>query len=135
MITLGFFATNCTVGRSSAGLLMNCAPASMHSRAVSLSTTVPAPRITWGAFFTKSRITSIAPGTVIVRGRRPDNRYDADLFYPGTEFLFFHVDLAPERSPLRPESYCQFVDSYCIIVGAEGNSTALPPIATQPSQW
>lgn len=39
--------------------------------------------------------------TRIVRGGRPDNRHDTNLFYPGTEFLFFHFDFAPERSPAR----------------------------------
>src|SRR5581483_3083275 len=56
-----------TIPRSNPGLTRNSAPASMHRRAVSASSTVPAPTKTWEpADLTTSRISSIAPGTVIV---------------------------------------------------------------------
>ena len=56
-----------TVSGSKPGLTMNSAPASMQRRAASASSTVPAP-ITTSApkLLTRSLMTSIAPGTVIV---------------------------------------------------------------------
>jgi hypothetical protein len=55
------------VARFRAGVTKNCAPASMQARAVSGSSTVPAPSTiespNWSATFSKARI---APGTVIV---------------------------------------------------------------------
>ena len=50
----------------SAGLTTNCAPSRMHIRAVSASSTVPAPIRMSGRSFASRFITSIAPGTVIV---------------------------------------------------------------------
>src|SRR6266567_3266166 len=55
-----------TVGASSPGVTRNCAPASAHLLADSSSRTVPAPTNTSGIAFTNSRITSTAPGTVMV---------------------------------------------------------------------
>src|ERR1017187_3844222 len=52
--------------RFSAGLTTNCAPSRMHMRAVSASSTVPAPIRMSGRSSASRRITRIAPGTVIV---------------------------------------------------------------------
>ncbi len=58
------------VPRSSAGLTMNWAPASIQARAVCASSTVPAPIITSGSTSAlNSSIMRTAPGTVIVISR------------------------------------------------------------------
>src|SRR5580704_8596375 len=67
MISFPSFAASATVGRCSPGLTRNSAPASRHRRAASAFRTVPAPTsISEAAAFASSRITSTAPGTVIV---------------------------------------------------------------------
>src|SRR6266478_3682539 len=58
---------NSTVARFNPGLTRNSAPASRQRRAVSTSSTVPAPiSASETPLFLSSRITSIAPGTVMV---------------------------------------------------------------------
>src|SRR5665213_1544522 len=54
------------VAMLSAGLTTNFAPSRMHIRAVSGSSTVPAPIKMSGRSCARRRITSMAPGTVIV---------------------------------------------------------------------
>jgi hypothetical protein len=54
------------VGSSTIGLTTNRAPASRQARAVSASSTVPAPTTQPGAVLTSSRMISTAPGTVMV---------------------------------------------------------------------
>src|SRR5437667_4054599 len=67
MINIFSRTANSTVGRFNPGLTRNCAPASRQRRAVSTSSTVPAPMSTSEALLLlSSRITSTAPGTVIV---------------------------------------------------------------------
>src|SRR6266851_875406 len=67
MISFPSRTASSTVFRFNPGLTRNCAPASRHRRAASGLSTVPAPMRTSDAqFFTSSRMTSTAPGTVMV---------------------------------------------------------------------
>ena len=66
-ISLFSRTANFTVARSKPGLTKNCAPASRQRRASSTLRTVPAPmRISFPALFVNSRMTSMAPGQVMV---------------------------------------------------------------------
>src|SRR6266403_5840030 len=67
MISFASRTANSTVDTFKPGLTRNCAPASRQRRAASVLRTVPAPMRTPEAlFFASSRMTSTAPGTVIV---------------------------------------------------------------------
>src|ERR1700674_3258576 len=67
MITFPSRTASSTVFRFNPGLTRNCAPASRHRRAASALSTVPAPtRTSEALFFASSRMTSRAPGTVMV---------------------------------------------------------------------
>ena len=59
--TTSFFTANSTTSRTSPGLVKNFAPASRQRRAVSLSSTVPAPTTISGRLLASWAITCIAP--------------------------------------------------------------------------
>src|SRR6266852_5344371 len=110
IISAPCLAASSMIFTSRPGLVRKCTPARKQDCATSRSSTVPAPTKISGAFCTRSEITSIAPGTVMVISTNGDSAFghrvrgktrffrggsanrgdDADFQEFGGDFLFVH---------------------------------------------